>query len=188
MKAPKATSFKQGAFYHLNGNLAHRRFPSATSKRPSAPASPGTPSSEGTFTSSLSALSFPFHPLFFETQAPKKLSLRTLSPENDPRQPLRPHSPERHQHGATHLTSNTEPPLPPAALWPLAPGPASPPPPTSTAPPRRIPASQTPWPQRCPALVLAQPPPSHTAPSALSPAAPPVNAALQLKAQCLALA
>ena len=120
MKAPKATSFKQGAFYHLNGNLAHRRFPSATSKRPSAPASPGTPSSEGTFTSSLSALSFPFHPLFFETQAPKKLSLRTLSPENDPRQPLRPHSPERHQHGATHLTSNTEPPLPPAALWPLA--------------------------------------------------------------------
>nr|CAI9701531.1 unnamed protein product [Rangifer tarandus platyrhynchus] len=126
------------------------------------PATPGTPSSEGTFTSSLSALSFPFHPLFLETQPPKKLSLKTLSPENDARQPLRPHSPERHQRGATHLTSNTEPPLPPAALWPLAlpPLPLRPPQPLiAGSPPAKPPARTLPVPGPRP----ASPEPHRTA-------------------------
>ena len=72
------------------------------------------------------------------------MSLRSLSPENDPRQPLRPHSPERHQRGATHLTSNTEPPLPPAALGPLARSPPAKPPALTLPVPGPRPASPEP--------------------------------------------
>lgn len=73
-----------------------------------------------TFTSSPSALSFPFLPLFLETQPPKNspqgpcLLRKTLASPSDPTLL------KDNQHGATHLTSNAEPPLPLAALWPLA--------------------------------------------------------------------
>lgn len=107
--------------------------------------------------------------LYFQAQPPKNCPMRALSPEDDRGQCLRPHSPERRSYGATHFTSNAVPPLPPAALWPLA-LPHSPPPPISTAPPRRIPASQAlsthaACPSSSPSL------PKDTAPPALSPAA-----------------
>lgn len=182
LKAPKTISFKQGAFYHLIWKLAHWWVPSATTKTPFTPTSPGThfPSGYLHLQSLSSLISIP--PFISRNTASQEQSSRALSPEEDPRQPLRSHSPERQP--ARRYPLNLQRWATAAPGRPLAPCPSSPPPPISTDPPRRIPASQAlsphaASPSSSPSL------PKATAPPALSPAAPPVNAVLQLKAHCL---